>query len=332
MPKVFITVDTEVWPDSPGWPHVPLPSGKDCARELSWYFHGGDGAQPLGLAYQLRTLAAARLKATYFIDPLFSYALGAPPLAEVIGLVQEGGQEIGLHLHPEWLTDPRCEGLPSFAGPLLHSYAELDQATLVRAGIDRLEALGARKVRAFRAGSWGASRATLRALGRNGIVFDSSLNPCFAASLPDLPERLAFSQPARIEGVWEFPVTTFVDRPPAARRPLHVCAASLAEFRAVLDHAADHDWLAVVIVLHSFEFVRVDRLGSGRPAAPQRLVAARFEELCEYLAARSDRFPTCHFADLDPAALPATRQPDVATSKLGRTAMRQIQQLVSRVY
>jgi hypothetical protein len=281
--------------------------------------------------YQLQVLADAGLKATYFIDPMFSFALGAEPLRAIVELVKRNGQEIGLHLHPEWLTDRRCVGFPPFAGPHLSQYAQATQSALIRAGAARLEEVGAGRIGAFRAGSWGANRATLGALAENGIAFDSSLNPTFAASFPDLPERATQLQPVRLDGVWEFPVTNFVDRPPAAQRPLHVCACSLAEFRAVLEHAATAGWFAVVLVLHSFEFVRVDRLSSRR-AGPQRLLARRFEQLCDYLAANRDRFQTCHFADLDPAEIPAERTLSPPMSTRGRTAMRHLEQLASRLY
>ena len=334
MAKVFITVDTEVWPDAQGWPHTPLPTSNDCARELSWYFYGGGGSDAKGLPYQLQTLASAGLKATFFVDPLFSFAVGATPLRNILELIRRGGQEIGLHLHPEWLTDRRSSGLPAFSGPLLHGYSERDQERLVRAGLDRLRELGAGEITAFRAGSWGANRATLRALQRNGITFDTSLNASFASSFPDVEDslRLTCTQPVRIEGTWEFPVTNFIDRPPTGRRPLHVCATSLGEFRTVLDHASARDWFAVVIVLHSFEFVRIDRLAAGRTATPHRLLAERFERLCTYLADNTDKHQTCHFADLDPASVPDAAQPPVPSSSLARTAMRHIEQLATYVY
>jgi hypothetical protein len=330
--KVFITIDTEVWPQSPDWPHVPLAPGEQCERELSWYFYGADAARGYGIPYQLRTFRARLLKASFFVDPLFSFALGEAPLRELLALIQKDGQEIGLHLHPEWLTDTRCEGLPSFAGPLLHGYSEDEQFALIRAGLSRLREVGAQRVAAFRAGSWSASLATLRALGQNGITCDTSLNASFAVSFADLPDRLSLTQPKLLEGVWEFPVTTFIDRPPAGRRPLHVCAASFSEFRTVLEHAAANAWFAVIIVLHSFEFVRIDRLASSDLAVPQRLVARRFERLCDYLSANSDRFETCHFADLHEALMQTAGQREVAISSCRRTAMRQAQQLVSRIY
>ena len=334
MVKVFITVDTEIWPDATAWPRTPLDRDQACAKETSWYFYGGAGSAARGLPYQLATLAAAGLKATYFVDPLFSFALGLAPLADVVALIRQNGQEVGLHLHPEWLTDPRCPPLPAFAGPQLHAYSETDQQTLIRVARDRLTEAGAAPPSAFRAGNWGANLATLRALKRSGIAYDTSLNARFGSSFVDIDSatRDGYTQPVEIEGVWEFPVTQFIDRRPDRRRPLHVCAASLGEFCAVLEHAAANHWFAVVIVLHSFEFVRIDRLAAGKDAASQKLLAGRFERLCDYLSAHGDRFETCHFADLDRAGLAAAAQVPLLASSRGRTAWRQLEQLVSRIY
>ena len=32
--RVFLTIDTEVWPRHPGWPHQPLEAGDTCDRQL----------------------------------------------------------------------------------------------------------------------------------------------------------------------------------------------------------------------------------------------------------------------------------------------------------
>jgi hypothetical protein len=330
--QVLITVDTEVWPESPGWPHKPLRFDNKCERELEAYFWGGGAARPCGLPFQLATLEEHGLKATYYVDPLFSFALGLPPLKRVVDAVTQKHQEVALHLHPEWLTDPRCVGLPRFAGPLLRQYSEQDQAILVRASLERLAEAGVRDVSAFRAGSWGADSGTLRALARNNLRFDSSFNYCFDASFPELEDRGAYVQPTRLDGMWEIPVTSFVDRPPRGRRPLHVCACSMVEFRTVLEHAEAAGWATVVIVLHSFEFVRVDRLGGGREPGPRRLVVSRFEGICRYLAQHRDRFNTAHFADLDPDSWDRPLTTEAPRSHLGRTAARHIAQLLSRVY
>jgi hypothetical protein len=139
-------------------------------------------------------------------------------------------------------------------------------------------------------------------------------------------------QPAALDGIWEVPVTHFVDRPPAGRRPLQVCACSLGEFKTVLGRAADADWSVAVIVSHSFEFVRVDRGRAGKPATPQRLLARRFEALCEHLALRRSQYETCHFSDLDvPAALARTNATPIRSGHV-RTTVRRLAQLVSRLY
>jgi peptidoglycan/xylan/chitin deacetylase (PgdA/CDA1 family) len=334
MVNVLLTLDTEIWPDAPGWPHTPLPPGYDARRDVDRYLRGGSGAQARGVPYQLAVLARHGLKATYFIDPMFSLALGIEPLRELVATIARSGQEIGLHLHPEWLTDRHCADLPSFRGPLLHAYSEADQGLLIRASMERLAEAGSPPLTAFRAGSWGANLATLSALRANGIRCDSSLNARFDASFPDLAPalRAAATQPFLLGGIAEYPVTNFCDLPPSGRRPLHVCAASLAEFRMVLDHAFVHRWDTVVIVLHSFEFVRVDRIRTAGAAAPQRLLARRFEGLCAYLDRNRSRFATCHFADL--AGPPSDRpiHPPLPLSSRGRTAMRHLEQLASRVY
>jgi hypothetical protein len=331
MVQVFLTVDTEVWPQAQGWPHTPLPAGADCRRQIACYFWGGEAKRRLGLPFQLQTLKTHGLKATFFVDPLFSFALGIAPLREVVGAIRESGQEVALHLHPEWLTDPRASGLTAFAGPYMRDYSEEAQCKLIEAGIARLAEAGAESIQAFRAGSWGADTVTLRALARNRIRFDSSLNACYDASLADLPGRESIFQPTLVEGVWELPQTYYVDRPPAGRRPLQVCACSLAELRYVLEQAHARQWGSVVLVTHSFEFVQVDRLRRGGVVGPRRLLGARFEAICEYLARHRDRFQTALVRDASVAA-PASRIREPIVSSRSRTAARWVAQAVSIAY
>jgi hypothetical protein len=330
--KVFLTVDTEVWPDSPGWPYTPLSPTNDCEREFESYFYGGTGATRTGLPYQLDVLKRHGLKATYFVDPLFSYALGTLQLRNVLELINEHGQELGLHLHPEWLNDPRCVGLPKFSGPLLWQYSAEEQALLLRAGLARFKELGMPPPTAFRAGSWGAESSTLDALRETGFIFDTSLNACMRESFPTLPDRKLLRQPRNLAGIWEFPVTYFLDFSPVGMRPLQVCACSFVELRQTLDSAYKAGWFAVVIVFHSFEFVRVGRLPTGGAVTAQRLLAWRFEELCAHLEANAGRFETSAFADLDPSRIPIIDCGGPIRSTRTRTAMRYVEQLASRFY
>jgi peptidoglycan/xylan/chitin deacetylase (PgdA/CDA1 family) len=330
--RVFLTVDTEVWPIAETWPHTPLSADQACNREIEVYLHGGEVEPRFGITYQLATLARNKLKATYFVEPLSSFALGLGHLERVLRAIDGCGQETALHMHPEWLTDPRCVGLPEFAGPCLWQYELEDQRRLVRAGLARLAEAGSGAVRAFRAGNYAANRNTLRALREAGIPIDTSLNACYAESFPDLADRNDICAPSQVEGVVEFPVTSFVDRPPDGRRPLQLGACSLSEIRYVLEQAAAARWPAIVIVMHSFELMRVGRFQNGGPAAHSRLLVRRFERLCEYLAANRKRMKTCHFSDVDLASLEdLDKAPDIISSPL-RTRARQVEQLISRFH
>ena len=331
--RVFITVDTEVWPNRDNhWPHTPLSPSEHCERELRAYFWGENDSAPLGIPYQLDILKRFGLKATYFVEPLFSYALGLEALRKVVSQVQEQGQEIGLHIHPEWLTDPRCRGLPGFAGPLLQTYSAEDQSILVRAGLDRLKEAGATKPAVFRAGSWGANQATLDALAKNGLFLDTSLNAAFRQSLPDLPDRRTLQSPTPCGLVWEFPVTHFLDGSKRGIRPLQINACSFDEFRFVIDSSLVQGRSMLVVVFHSFEFVRTLQMQRGRPATRQRLLARRFERICGYLAERSDVLETCHFREIRIPDLDSRSTVAPIRSSRTRTMLRIAQQALSHVY
>ena len=111
MTLVFLTVDVEVWPvHAGGWPHRPLHEDAHCKREIAGYLDGLTSSGPFGVPYQLEVLKRHGLKATFFVDPLFSFALGIEPLNRIVRMIEQAGQAVALHLHPEWLTDPRAEG------------------------------------------------------------------------------------------------------------------------------------------------------------------------------------------------------------------------------
>lgn len=332
--KVFLTVDTEVWPAARNWPHVPLPPSERCDREVECYLWGGEGESRLGLPFQLEALQRHGLKATFFVDPLFSLAIGQDRLARAVHVIRESGQEVALHLHPEWLTDQRIPaGAPPFRGPLLCEYGEDEQVALLEHGVQLLKAAGAPRPRAFRAGSFAADASTLRALRAVDIGIDTSFNACSEHSFRSFGRRNELRTPEVIEDLMEFPVTTFRDGSPYGSRPLHIAACTFAEMRNALDQAFERQWPCVVIVMHSFEFVRTDRLEKqGATVGPRRLVAARFERLCRYLSAERDRLVTSHFSDACAADVPAQQPADALESSRLRTLGRYVAQASSVFY
>jgi len=45
------------------------------------------------------------LRGVFFVEPVFSGRFGLEPLSEIVGLLQEGRQELRLNLHTEWMDE-----------------------------------------------------------------------------------------------------------------------------------------------------------------------------------------------------------------------------------
>lgn len=331
--NVYITVDTEVWPAHNGaWPHEPLASDYRCERELEAYFLGRTQQGDFGLPFQLEMLRSRSLQATYFVDPLFSLVLGIEPLRLVVRMILDADQQIGLHLHPEWLTDARCRGLPAFRGPYISQYLLEEQRALVRCGLNQLREAGAPTATSFRAGSWGADVVTLRALSQEGIYVDSSLNAASRDSMPSLPDRFALQEPTHFEGVVEFPLSRFDDRVATMGRSLSVTGTTWSEMRFALESCYKAGRESFVLVMHSNEFTRTERLRRGRAPTPRRTAVRRFERLCNYLHVHRERFATVALPERAVPRRELGGSTQLPKSSLGRTAARFVSQAVSRWY
>lgn len=281
MTPVFLTVDTEL-----AWRHHA--AGLDMAT----LFERSIEPAGVGIAYQLDTLARHKLKACFFVDPLPAALYDMEPMRRVVGAILEAGQEVQLHLHPNWTGAAAGDGGASHAKFELIDFSEAEQRDLIGRARDLLVAAGAPPPVAFRAGSYGADDATLRALAALGFTYDSSHNGAehpWPSAIGLSPGQIA---PVRHQGLIEVPVTLIHDRPGRSRN-FQICALSAGEMAAALDHAAGHGHAAVTIVSHSFELA--NRAGTRRNAVHVR----RFEALCAVLAARRDTLPTQHFVAAD---------------------------------
>lgn len=293
--QVLITVDVEMWP--PAW-DADAAAHRDAFRR---YIHGVGTPADYGLPYQLRVLADHGLKAVFFVEPLFASVLGRGALEEVVGMIVEAGQDVQLHLHPEWLGRA---GDPELPGPYRLAMSELDadgQAWLIGLGRRWLEEAGAPAVRAFRAGGFGADFNTLRALAENGIGLDFSQSRAARRGPldPAMPEDITQVG----DGVVEVPLTTYRDFL-GRRRPLQVGSSSYAECRAVLDRCLGQGRRTAAILSHSAELLNGAR--TGRDAIVER----RFRRLCQLLDANRDVFRTTDTSAL-PAPIPAEHAPPV---------------------
>jgi peptidoglycan/xylan/chitin deacetylase (PgdA/CDA1 family) len=308
--RVFLTIDTEL-----AWRHHAAGLDVPTMVERSLEPAG------VGIGWQLERLKAHGLKATFFVDPMPALVHGIAPIRAVVAAIVAAGQEVQLHLHPNW-TGGDAADRRKHASFELTDFSRAEQQALLAQARDLLAEAGAPGPIAFRAGSYAANDATLAALTALGFAYDSSHNGCehpWPSAIALAPTQIA---PVAHGGLIEVPVTAIHDRVGALRH-FQICALSTGEMRAALGHAVRANHATVTIVGHSFELA--NRAGTR----PNRVHVARFEALCRMLAARADTLPTTHFADRPP--LPLGR-PDVplGASRL-RTGWRQVEQLWSNL-
>lgn len=319
--QVLLTIDVEVHPGTPNW------RGTELAAEIEQYIDGRTPGGSYGLAYQLGVLKKHRLSAVFFVEALAAIEAGRRVLEQTVSSIRDAGHEVQLHIHTEWLSYLQQPFLDGRIGTHMRDFSEDDQARLVARGLQNLADCGVSGVSAFRAGNYGADTATLRALARSGIRYDSSWNAAYLRTHCGLDIGEPLYAPRVIEGVWEVPIAFFEDYPGHVRHA-QLAACSFAELRYAMRAASAAGWPTFVIVGHSFELVWRG-VRKGRQASPRRLVIRRFERLCQFLAEQRDALPTGGFGDL---ALPTTAlQCAPVKSPRGLTVARVLEQLAGRL-
>ena len=91
MAHVFLTIDTEL-----AWRHHVAGLSPAALVERSMEPAG------VGIGYQLGVLARHGLKACFFVDPMPALVHGLAPIRAVVAAILAAGQEVQLHLHPNW--------------------------------------------------------------------------------------------------------------------------------------------------------------------------------------------------------------------------------------
>jgi hypothetical protein len=296
--RILLTIDTELtWRPGPDW------ADWESAYERSYEAAG------VGVKYQLRVLAQYALKACFFVDPMPACVYGIEPIKRMIDPILEAGQEVQLHLHPLWVgaRDGQTRSERQLA-----RYDAAAQHDLIKRARELLVEAGAPEPIAFRAGNYSANDDTLRALAALGFRFDSSHN----GHQHPWPSAIGLPRdqitPLVHEGVIEVPVTLISEG--RGSRHLQICAVSLGEIKAAIQHAGGLDLPVVNIVTHSFELA--NRAGT----APNKVHVKRFEDLCAFLSRERKRFPTTFFTELDgmPLDRPSVLLPGAGLRRMGR--------------
>jgi peptidoglycan/xylan/chitin deacetylase (PgdA/CDA1 family) len=314
--NVHITIDTEVWCSS--WDNLD----EDFPAAYDAFVFGRFGAGTFGIPRLLDVFRRHALRATFFVEPLFSLRFGAEHLERIVDLVAGADQEIQLHLHQEWADETRPPLLQGDKRRRLTQCSLDEQRHLLDLGLEALCRAGADRPVAFRSGGFSCNRDTLRALRDNGLCLDSSYNPGFVGSGDGFPAWSPGTQSAVIDGVVELPITRFTD---GLRRLRHaqVGACSFEELRDAMCDARAKGWEHFVILLHNAELMNQRRNG------PDPIVVHRFERLCAWLDDNREGFPTARFA---PPSCPDSGERQAIGVSAAATARRLAEQAARRMW
>lgn len=317
--RIIFSIDVEIW--CCGWNNLDQVFPKWYQR----YVFGQTARGDFGLPYQLRVFRDYGLKCVFFVEPLFATRFGIGPLADIVGMLNEAGQEVQIHLHPEWSTDSLVPLLPNTGRrrPNLYQFTFDEQKTLIEAARSLLERAGARGLNAFRAGGFGFNRETLRALAALDIHFDSSFNPCHYRNQDPSLSVTPQSGVTTIDGVVEVPVSTFEDGF-GRLRPMQLSACSFSELVSILWQARERELGCITILTHNFELL------NRMQEKPDHVVIDRFLRLCSFLDRNRADFEVGGFRD---GSIPASeRQLPCLRCSAPTTAVRMIQQVYRRRY
>ena len=312
MLKVFLTVDVEIWCD--GWGQLD----KKFPSAFRRYIYGETANGKYGLPFQLQVLQDYGLKGVFFVEPLFSTRFGLAPLQEIVSLIYEYGQEVQLHLHPEWV-DESIEPIitkSTIKRQHLKYYSLNEQMNIIAKGISLLKDCGCKKIDAFRAGGFGANMDTLTVLENNAIHFDSSYD--YTSSICEIKSPQALIQPVKLQNIYEYPMSFFIDYPGHCRH-VQLGACSSKELQNMLFNAEKNSWDSVVILSHNFELMTQSKNNVDQ------VVLRRFIKLCELLNQRRDLFETVGFEKLQPVLFDT--QPEPLKSNIIHTGFRVLEQV-----
>ena len=313
MTAVYITIDTE---------YAASLAARGRAENFARSIACETPAGPVGLFYKMQLMDRYGLKGVFFVDPMPALLWGREAIADVVGPIVEAGHDVQLHCHTEWLAlAGAANPFGGRAGQHIAAFAFDAQCAILDWARETLIAAGAPAPVAFRAGNYGASDDTLRALAAIGLQYDTSHTPGIADGACRISLSRKDRRPMRHCGVVEVPVGC-IRAFGGGLRHAQVTAISAREMLAAIRHARDHGLSGFTLVSHSFELLCRAR------ERINRVVRHRFERLCHGIAAM-DGVESGTYASHPPRpSIVRTARPILPTDRL-RTGLRLAEQIVS---
>ena len=322
--RVYFTVDTETsmggaWQNSQ---YSPLPLERSMLGLYNSRFYG--------IPLLMDILDEHGFRATFFTEVFCGYLVGFDEVEKVFRLIRDRGHDAQLHLHPVFrFYRDFLQGMPRREIDLMFRLSSDEQRALVREGVELFCQLNGKPPRAYRAGCYGASEVTLRALRENGVKIDSSYNLAFLGKTCGF-QVSPLNAPTMLEGLHEFPVTVFRGAAASGTRSLEIHAVSVKEVLATIRGLQEVGCSDVVLSLHSFSLLK--NLGVRyENYRPDNIVIRRLRKLCAVLSEMSSEVEVGVLGELDLASIPVPQPQVVPFVGWLQPGMRNIVQLVNRI-
>jgi hypothetical protein len=291
---------------------------------------GTIGSCEYGIPLIMDILEEHNFRGTFFTEVFCSLFVGSDEIAKVFRVIQERGHDCQLHLHPVFCfyRDYR-NGKPRREMDLMCQLSPQEQYDFISEGVRLFREFSGVAPRAYRAGCYGGSEATLAALRDNGIVIDSSYNLAYLGQTCGF-QTPGLNAPVLINSVYEFPVTVFCVPGTSGYKPLEVSAVSVSETLAALRALHNVGCSDVVLVLHSSSLLKNSGLRFEN-CTPDTIVIRRFRKLCMELARLRDEVDVRTMGDLDLNSIPAPQPQVVPMLGWFQPAVRKMVQAVNRI-
>jgi hypothetical protein len=292
--NVFITVDTEHSIGGAFGDGNLKPVGND---KRIW---GKFGDKSFGIPLIMDIAKACNIRLTFFVEVMNKYHFGESETKQVCEYIMKRGHDVQLHLHPNYLNFTLNNPQEKAYSDLIGTYSLEKQIDLIKEGIEILIQTGASRPIAFRAGCFGASEETLRALKAVGVLIDSSYNKAYVGDTCLLDNK-GINDLTYLNWIWEFPITNFIESTkvrPNRFKPLDINGVSFQEMRSVLNQAKEKGPRNITIIMHSFSFLKPSDVQYSK-VRPRGNVIQRFQRLCQFLEENTRFFEVRTFSSLD---------------------------------
>ena len=199
MPKnryALLTVDTEA---------LPKRAEADHVTRLIWGEHDKGTA---GVREMCAIGNEFGAKHVFFVDMCGAYAR-REEIRQVMAWLHRDGQDVELHVHPEYLPNSFWANAKFAARPrFLNQYTDsLKEEFLLSHFAEEISSVTGKRVLAFRAGSFRWNATTLRTLAKLGIRLSFN-NTTAAMNMGQNPYSIASNRPFQwSNGIIEVPVT-----------------------------------------------------------------------------------------------------------------------------